>query len=185
MMLAAAQSDTGTAEAMDVATWRLHREQARRSLHSVFDSYTHRLSSALALATAPESRQKIAIGIQTLQKLQPVLKLADTLRVSTAALARQGADELARDARVREEVADIEAAMRDVPCPGELGKGVSLFQYFQALPIAQEPFLVPRAEGLAAVSMAAYTRALGDLVAIAEQTVDQLSAPNVMRVQSA
>jgi hypothetical protein len=195
MMLAAAQDDSGTAEGIDAATWRAQREQARHSLQSVLDAYENRISSALALSqtgafariapNAAELRQSVATGIDNLLKLRTILNFADALRVSTAGLLRGSGNETPAVARLREEVADFEAAMREVPCPGELGKGGSLYQYFMALPAAQEPFLTPRAEALAALPMAAYSRVLGDLVLLAEQIVEQIQIRKVMRVQPA
>jgi hypothetical protein len=185
MMLAAAQDNSGTAEGFDVATWRLHREQARRSLHSILEIYANRLTSALSLLetnaftqlpNAAESRLRASDGVRLLLKLQPVLKQADALRVTTAALLRQNANEAAGLARLQEEIADIEAAMREVPCPDDLAKGSSLYQYYRALPAAREPFLATRAEALFNLPMSLYARVLGDLVSIAEQTTEKLSA---------
>jgi hypothetical protein len=54
-----------------------------------------------------------------------------------------------------------------------------------ALPVAQEPFLTPRAKALAALSMAAYARVLGNLVLLAEQIVNRMQTRKVIRVQTA
>lgn len=185
MMLAAAQDNSGAADGFDIATWRLHREQARRSLHSVLEIYANRLTSALSLletnaftqlSNAAEPRRRANEGVRLLLKLQPVLKQADALRVTTTALLRQNANEAAGLARLQEEIADIEAAMREVPCPDDLAKGSSLYQYYRALPAAREPFLATRAEALFNLPMSLYARVLGDLVTIAEETTEKLSA---------
>jgi Zn-dependent protease with chaperone function len=188
MMLAAAQDDSGTAEGVDAPAWRLHREQARRSLHSVLEIYANRLTSALSLLetnafaqlpSAPEARRRASDGIRILLKLQPVLKQADVLRVTTAALLRHNANEAASLARLQEEIADIEAAMREVPCPDDLAKRSSLYQYYRALPASREPFLATRAEALFNLPMSLYARVLGDLVSVAEETVEKLSTQPV------
>jgi Zn-dependent protease with chaperone function len=186
MMLAASQEDTGMAEGVDVATWRLQREQARRSLQSVFELYSNRLTAALCLIetstfhqtspNAADMRRRATAPIQILLKLQPLLKMADSLRVTAAALGRERGNEAAALARLQEEIADIEAAMRDVPCPDDIAKGSTLYQYYRALPVAQDPFLITRAEALSALPMSLYTRLLGDLVVLAERTVEHLSA---------
>jgi hypothetical protein len=195
MMLAAAQEDNGFAECIDVAGWRAQREESNRALHSVVEALENRLEMALGLAAtqrfaeissnALELRQRIAAGLKNLERLQPVMRAADSLRVTTAMLLRRGAGQAAVVARLREEMADLEAAMREVPCPAEFAKGASLYQYYKALPAAQEPVLPPRAEALGRLPMAAYTRVLGELVLLAEGIVETLNAPVTAPVEAA
>jgi hypothetical protein len=195
MMLAAAQEDNGFAECIDVAGWRAQREESNRALHSVVEALENRLEMALGLAAtqrfaeissnALELRQRIAAGLKNLERLQPVMRAADSLRVTTAMLLRRGAGQAAVVARLREEMADLEAAMREVPCPAEFAKGASLYQYYKALPAAQEPVLPPRAEALGRLPMAAYTRVLGELVLLAEEIVETLNAPVTAPVEAA
>jgi Zn-dependent protease with chaperone function len=195
MMLAAAQEDSGAAEGIELAAWREQREQARRSLRSVLDAYENRIESALALAntdafarlskSAVEIRQRVTAAREHLLKMQPLLKSADSLRVATASLVRRDGREAGTVARLREQMADYEAALREIPCPAHFGQAASLFEFFKALPAAQEPFLAPRAEALAHLPMAAYTRILGDLVLLAEEIIEQMNTRKVMRVQAA
>jgi hypothetical protein len=195
MMLAAAQEDNGFAECIDVAGWRAQREESSRALHAILEALENRLEMALGLAgterfaevssKAAEVRQRIAAGLKNLERLLPVMRAADSLRVTTAMLLRRGAGQAATVARLREEMADLEAAMREVPCPAEFAKGASLYEYYKALPAAQEPVLPPRAEALARLPMAAYTRVLGDLVLLAEENVETLNAPVTAPVEAA
>jgi len=191
MMLAAVQDDSGAAEGVDLSGWREQRELARRSLKSVFEAYENRIESALGLAgtemfaqvsrNSGEARQRIEMGLKHLERLQPLLRAADSLRFATGALLRTNAGPPAL-ARLREDMADLEAALREVPCPAEFAKCSSLHEYYKALPAAQEPFLPPRAEALAHLPMAAYKQVLGELVLLAEQIVEQMNAPKPMRV---
>lgn len=194
-MLAAAQEDNGFAECIDVAGWRAQREESSRALHSILEALENRLEIALGLAAterfaeispkAAEMRQRIATGLKNLERLQPVTRGADSLRVTTAMLLRRGAGQAATVARLREEMADMEAAMREVPCPAEFAKGASLYEYYRSMPAAQEPVLPPRAEALARLPMAAYTRVLGELVVLAEEIVETLNASERAPVEAA
>jgi hypothetical protein len=195
MMLTAAQEDNGFAECIDVAGWRAQRDESSRALHSVLDALEKRIEMALGLAAterfgevsaaAPQLRQRITAGLKNLERLQPVLRAADSLRVNTAMLLRRGPAHAMAVARLREEMADLEAALREVPCPAEFAKAASLYEYYKAMPASQEPVLPPRAEALARLPMAAYTRVLGELVLVAEEIVATLNAPERAPVEAA
>lgn len=160
----------------DLAVPREQREHARHSLHAVLEACEQRLGLALSL-----SRDPVARGLcNHLNALAPALKEADALRVSVADFLRNP-DDAPRLARLEEQIANIEATLRDIPCPWPEGEGSSLLEFFRA--VQEGPVSLPEwGQSIAGFTMASYLRFLGEAALLAERLLEQGPPKRAIRV---
>lgn len=157
----------GAADGADTTSAHGAREQSRRSLHAILDACAERLSVALSLSNDPAVERLC----DHLALFEVPLHLADNLRVANA-LYLHNFENKVRLAQLEEQLANLEAALREIPCPFPQGKGANLFEFFRATQPA--PVALPDwTNAIVNTTHAAYLNLLNQAVSLAERALEQ------------
>jgi Zn-dependent protease with chaperone function len=154
------------AEGADIATAHEAREQSRRSLHAILEACAERLSAALSLSGDPTAERLC----NQLTLFELPLHLADNLRVANALYLRDFQNKV-RLAQLEEQLANLEAALREISCPFAHGNGANLFEFFRATQPA--PVALPDwTNAIINTTQAAYLKLLNEAVSLAERVLE-------------
>jgi Zn-dependent protease with chaperone function len=153
-------------EGADTSEPREARDQSRRALHAILEACADRLSLALSLTHDPAA----AHLCHQLALFELPLHLADNLRVANALYLHNFQDKV-RLAQLEEQLADLEAALREIPCPFPQGRSANLFEFFRATQPA--PVALPDwTNAIVNTTHAAYLNLLNQAATLAERILE-------------